>query len=220
MVFAALLCNVYQQWMFFCSQAHIPAGWWLPKLLISHQPSTLLAHNWFGVAMQWLMTVGAPPPPMPPPSVTVSRQPHTLAGLSACILSPDSELTPAISLTEVEVKLRQTVSWPACLGVRHPSGTRSQLFFLLGIFCRQLWVCYFVAASLTRGRIYNLLLLLVLASTILRDSRPYFIVPILETPPTWRSRSPYLYPPGTRWPRYTPGTGFPFRRLLWLARLR
>jgi hypothetical protein len=25
-----------------------------------------------------------------------------------------------------------------------------------------------------------------------------------ETPPTWRARSPYLYPPGTRWPRYIP----------------
>jgi hypothetical protein len=26
----------------------------------------------------------------------------------------------------------------------------------------------------------------------------------LETPPTWRTRSPYLYPPGTGWPGYTP----------------
>jgi hypothetical protein len=25
-----------------------------------------------------------------------------------------------------------------------------------------------------------------------------------ETPPTWRARSPYLYPPGTGWPGYTP----------------
>jgi hypothetical protein len=42
----------------------------------------------------------------------------------------------------------------------------------------------------------------------------------LETPPTWRARSPYLYPPGTGWPSYTPGTGFPFPRLLRLAGLR
>jgi hypothetical protein len=34
---------------------------------------------------------------------------------------------------------------------------------------------------------------------------PYFIVPVLETPSTWRSRSPYLYPAGTEWSRYTPG---------------
>jgi hypothetical protein len=25
-----------------------------------------------------------------------------------------------------------------------------------------------------------------------------------ETSPTWRVRSPYLYPPGTGWPSYTP----------------
>jgi hypothetical protein len=34
-----------------------------------------------------------------------------------------------------------------------------------------------------------------------------------KTPPTWRARSPYLYPQGTGWPSYTPGTGFTFRRL-------
>jgi hypothetical protein len=27
----------------------------------------------------------------------------------------------------------------------------------------------------------------------------------LETPPTWRAKSPYLYPSGTGWPSYTPG---------------
>jgi hypothetical protein len=26
----------------------------------------------------------------------------------------------------------------------------------------------------------------------------------LETPPTWRARSPYLYPPGTAWPSFNP----------------
>jgi hypothetical protein len=31
------------------------------------------------------------------------------------------------------------------------------------------------------------------------------------------ARSQYLCPPGTRWVRYAPGTGFPFRRLLRLA---
>jgi hypothetical protein len=71
-------------------------------------------------------------------------------------------------------------------------------------------VCYFVAPSLTRGRVSNLLLLLVLASAVPRDSRPYFIVPILETPPTWRARFPYLYPPGIWWPSYTPRHWVPF----------
>jgi hypothetical protein len=31
-----------------------------------------------------------------------------------------------------------------------------------------------------------------------------------EIPPTWKARSPYLYPPGNVWPSYTPGTGFLF----------
>jgi hypothetical protein len=30
-----------------------------------------------------------------------------------------------------------------------------------------------------------------------------------ETPPTWRATSPYLYPPGTEWPSYTPRHWFP-----------
>jgi hypothetical protein len=58
---------------------------------------------------------------------------------------------------EVEVNLRPTVSRPVCLGVRHPSGTRDQFFFLLEIPFRHLHVCYFVASSLTRGRVCNLL---------------------------------------------------------------
>jgi hypothetical protein len=44
-----------------------------------------------------------------------------------------------------------------CLGVGHPSGTPDQFFFLLEISFRQLRVCYFVAPSLTRGQVCNLL---------------------------------------------------------------
>jgi hypothetical protein len=67
---------------------------------------------------------------------------------------------------EVEVKLRPTVSRPVRLGVRHPSGTRDQFYFLLSIFFTLLRVCYFVAPSLTGGRVCNLLFLLVLASAV------------------------------------------------------
>jgi hypothetical protein len=58
------------------------------------------------------------------------------------------------------------VSRPVHLGVRHPSGTSDQIFFLFEIFFRELQVCHFVAPSLTRGRLCNLLLLLVLASAM------------------------------------------------------
>jgi hypothetical protein len=37
------------------------------------------------------------------------------------------------------------------------------------------------------------------------------------TLPSWESRLLCLYPPGTGWPSYTPGTGFPFCRLLRLS---
>jgi hypothetical protein len=62
----------------------------------------------------------------------------------------------------IEVDLRPTVSRPGCPGVRHPSGTRDQFFFLLEISFRQLRLCYFVAPSLTRGRVRNLLVQLLL----------------------------------------------------------
>jgi hypothetical protein len=58
---------------------------------------------------------------------------------------------------EVEVNLRPTVSRPVCLGVRRPSWTCDQFFFLLEISIRQLRLCYFVAPYLARGRVCNLL---------------------------------------------------------------
>jgi hypothetical protein len=99
---------------------------------------------------------------------------------------------------KVKVILRPTVSWPVHLGVGHPSGIRDQFFFLLKIFFRQSRVCYSIGPSLMRRWVCNLLLLLVLASAVPRDSRPYFIAPILETISRTRSS-------GTEWPRYTSG---------------
>jgi hypothetical protein len=71
-----------------------------------------------------------------------------------------------VRYVEVEVTLRPTVSRPVSLGVRPPSGTRDQFFFLLEIFLRQLRLCYFIVPSLTRGRVCDLLLLLVLARAV------------------------------------------------------
>jgi hypothetical protein len=121
-----------------------------------------------------------------------------------------------IFIVEVEVNLRPTVSRPVCPGVRRPPGTRDQLFFLLEISFRQLLLCYFVAPSLRRGRVCNLLYKLSGPcqsshswAEVPQNSRPYFTVSS-ETPPTWRTRLQYLYPPGTGWPSYTPGHWVPF----------
>jgi hypothetical protein len=59
---------------------------------------------------------------------------------------------------EVQVNLRPTVSRPVCSGVRRPSGTCDQFFFRHEMSFRQMRLCYFVAPSLTRGRVCNLLL--------------------------------------------------------------
>jgi hypothetical protein len=115
-------------------------------------------------------------------------------------------------LVEVEVNLRPTVSRTVCPGVRRPSGTHDQFFFCLEISFRQLRLCYFVAPSLTRGRVCNLLVQLLLGLTRAvtlgsksRRTHGHILLSYLRLPPTWRARFPYLYPPGTGWPSYTPG---------------
>jgi hypothetical protein len=88
---------------------------------------------------------------------------------------------------EVEVNLRPTVSRPVRLGVRRPSGTRDQFLYLLEIVFRQLRVCYFVAPSLTRGWMCNLLLLLILASTVPLGSESTGLKTIFYCPNSWDS---------------------------------
>jgi hypothetical protein len=123
------------------------------------------------------------------------------------------------SHVEVEVNLRPTVSRQACLGVIHLSGARDQFFFLLEISFRQLRVYYFVAPSLTRGRICNLLYncfwAFARAVTLGSKSRrihDHILLSHLRLPQPGEpgSRIYIPPPPGTGWPSYTPGHWVPF----------
>jgi hypothetical protein len=74
---------------------------------------------------------------------------HLFTMCAACIVNL------VLFQVKVKVTLRPTVSRPVRLGVRRPTGTRDQFFSLLGISFRQLRGCYFVAPSLTRGRVWR-----------------------------------------------------------------
>jgi hypothetical protein len=105
------------------------------------------------------------------------------------------------------VILRTTVSRPSVLVSGIHLGPATNFSFSLK-FSLDSFGCYFVAPSLTGRRVCNLLLLLVLASAVPRDS--IFYCSNSWDSPTCRARSPYLYPPGTGWPRYATGHWVPF----------
>jgi hypothetical protein len=124
--------------------------------------------------------------------------------------------SPVKITTEVEVNLRPTVSRPVCLGVRRASGICDQFFFLLEISFKQLRVCYFVAPSLTRGRVCNLLVQLLLglarAVTLRSQSRrthDHILLSYLRLPKPGGTGSRIYIPQEQGGPVIPPGTGFP-----------
>jgi hypothetical protein len=106
---------------------------------------------------------------------------------------------------KVKVMLRPTVSWLIYHGVMTPSGAQDQIF----ITVKWLRICWCGVLSLTRGYVCRLQLLLALANAaILRPeshvTHDHILLSQIWDSITWRATSPYLYPPGTEWPSYTP----------------
>jgi hypothetical protein len=100
--------------------------------------------------------------------------------------------------------LRPTVTRPVCLGINPLLGLMTRFFNTV----RDLRVCWYGAPSLTRGRVCLLQLLLSSPAQLFLGPSPAGLMTTLyclrfDTPPTWRTRSLYFYPPGTEWPGYS-----------------
>jgi hypothetical protein len=99
----------------------------------------------------------------------------------------------------------------------HRTTCQNQSYFTTG--CLQPISSYWRQApwhsSLTRKWVCSLQLLLSLPAQSFSGPTATGLMTIFyclkfETLPTWRARSPYLYPPGTGWPGYTPRHWVPF----------
>jgi hypothetical protein len=74
----------------------------------------------------------------------------------------------------------------------------------------------YVTSSLMRGWVCRLQLLLALANTVVlrsksRGTHDHNLLSQIRDSSNLEDRSPYLYPPGTGWPSYTPRHWVPFR---------
>jgi hypothetical protein len=71
----------------------------------------------------------------------------------------------------------------------------------------------YVTSSPMRVWVCRLQLLWPSPAELFSGPSPAFYCLRLETPPTWKAMSPYLFPPATGWPSYTPRHWVPFSSL-------
>jgi hypothetical protein len=110
------------------------------------------------------------------------------------------------------VTLRLTVYLQSVrLGTKPLETHGHQFFFQLNSYGHSLYV----TSSLTRGWICSLQLLLGLASALIlrsgsRGTHNHILLSQIWDSPSLEGQVPYLYPPGTGWPGYTPRHLVPF----------
>jgi hypothetical protein len=102
-----------------------------------------------------------------------------------------------VAVVEVKVTLRLTV----CLGIKYPCGTCDQILFPVGMLLSE--ICGLVSGGRPLWREDGSAICSVITqwSESLRTRN--HILLSSETPPIWRARFPYIYPPGTGWASYT-----------------
>jgi hypothetical protein len=121
----------------------------------------------------------------------------------------------------IRVTLRLAVyRWPVHLGAK-PLETHDRIFFRLNTYAYS----PYVTSSLTRGWVCRLQLPLVLASAVIlgsksRGAHDHILLSQIRDSPNLEGKVPVFISHRNRVAQlYSPGTGFPFRRLLQLAGL-
>jgi hypothetical protein len=109
-------------------------------------------------------------------------------------------------------RLRPTVGWPICLSIKPKLGPKTRYLFLSGS-------CRFVDVGRPLLQEDGYVVYICCLGPSHAGLMIIFYGHRFKIPPTWRARSPYLYPPGTGWSSYTPRPWVPFHCPLQLTGL-
>jgi hypothetical protein len=112
---------------------------------------------------------------------------------------------------EEDVALRMTISQTVCIGIEYPYGTCDQILLPVGMLLSEICGLVSVGRPLWQEDESVFCSVITLRSES-RRTRNRTLLSHLRPPPTWRARFTYLYPPGIRWPTFSPCR--PKRRLM------